>query len=80
VTTSGTVITFDNLLVPCHTQMKNMDPTNMVDIGPESGGVMVPFIRLKPGDICQFPLAPGAVLRAQSDASNIELQVFCCDT
>ena len=79
-TTAGVVVAFDNLVAARHMQICNHDMTNWVEIGPESGGVIAPLIRLHPGETCQFPLAPGAVLRAKSDQASVELQVYALDT
>lgn len=45
--------------------LQNSDSNSYIDIGPKSGGVMVPLMRLWPGEIAMMPLYPGVTLRAR---------------
>jgi hypothetical protein len=56
----------------------NMDATNYVTIGPDSGGAMVAAMRLKAGESAVLRLSPGASYRAQANtaAVNLDINVF----
>lgn len=58
------------------TAFKNLDTTNYVDIGPESGGAMVALIRLKAGETASMRLKPGVVIRGQANTSAVKLKKF----
>ncbi len=53
----------------------NLDEDNYVEYGPESGGAMVAFGKLKPGEFAWFRLKPGVVLRAQADTADVQVDV-----
>lgn len=53
---------------------KNLDGTNYVDIGPDSGGSMVALIRLMPGESCFGRFKPGVTIKAQANTSSIKLK------
>lgn len=55
--------------------LQNLDSANFVDVGPESGGTIVPLIRLKAGESWAFRAKPGVVLRAQADTASVKLLV-----
>jgi hypothetical protein len=54
---------------------KNLDLTNYVDIGPTSGGAIVAFARLKPGEETVIRLTPGITLRALANTAAVNLDV-----
>lgn len=58
--------------------MRNLDATNYVDWGPESGGAMVAIGRIEPGEIAMFRLKPGVTIRAQANTASckIDLRVY----
>lgn len=47
--------------------IKNLDQTNYVTFGPDSGGSIVPMVRLNPGKVALIPLYPTVTLRAQAN-------------
>lgn len=49
--------------------VENVDPTNFFDVGPDSGGAIVPFVRLKPGESYVFRLVPGITIRGIADTA-----------
>lgn len=55
--------------------LQNLDDTNYVDWGPESGGSMVAIGRLEPGEWAAFRLKPGIVLRGQADTASCKVDV-----
>lgn len=55
--------------------MQNLDATNYVDWGPESGGAMVAIGRLEPGEWAAFRLKPGIVLRGQANTAACKVDV-----
>ena len=58
---------------------QNLDETNYVEIGPESAGVLQPFMRLPAGDIASVTLSPGVQLRAKANAAPVRLLVKVYD-
>ena len=56
--------------------VRNLDTANFVTIGPKSGGIMVPFLKLKPGEWCWLRLSPGVVWRWQADTATVKCQVM----
>lgn len=52
---------------------RNLDPTNYVKVGPESGGAIVDLIKILPGETAgPFQLATGTV-RAIADTGAVDL-------
>lgn len=52
---------------------QNLDEDNYVEIGPDSGGSIVPFLRLRPGQPGLMWLSPSITIRAQADTAPVEL-------
>jgi hypothetical protein len=77
--TSEEALVFTDLTSLGCVGFRNLDPTNYVDIGPESGGAMVPMIRLLPGEIAWMRLKPGITVRAQANGAPIKLRVHAWD-
>jgi hypothetical protein len=78
VGTAEEVISFAELTTLGVIQIVNLDPLNYVQFGPESLGVMVPCVRLKPGEPNQFRLVPGVTYRAKANlgACNVVFSAF----
>lgn len=55
--------------------LKNLDDTNYVKYGPDSGG-MVNFAKIQPGEIAAFRLYPGITFHAQADTAAVELDIL----
>lgn len=55
--------------------LQNLDDTNYVDWGPESGGSMVAIGRLEPGEWAALRLKPGIVLRGQANTASCKVDV-----
>lgn len=53
---------------------QNLDATNYIEIGPDSGGTMVGFIRLEPGEACALRLKPGITVKAQANTAAVKLK------
>lgn len=62
-----------------HAVIRNLDATNYVEIGPESGGVIVPTIKLKPGEFAYLPLVPNVTLRARANTAACRVLVKIYD-
>lgn len=54
--------------------LRNLDATNYVTFGPNSAGAMVPFGKLKPGEVALVRLAPGMTLRWAANAAPVKVQ------
>lgn len=55
---------------------QNLDASNFVEIGPDSGGTIVPLIQLLPGEACTYRAKPGTTMKAKADTSAINLLVI----
>ena len=79
VTTSEAVLAFTGITTLGYCKIKNLDDTNYVDYGPESGGAMVGCLRLNAGESAVFRLKPGVTWRAQADTASVKLRVLVFD-
>lgn len=55
--------------------LRNLDSSNYVTYGPKSGGAMVVFGRIKPGEIAVLRLEPSVVVRWQANTAAVKVQV-----
>lgn len=78
VGTSEEAIGFGELATLGLLMIHNLDATNFVDFGPESGGAMVAAVRVKPGEVALFRMVPGTTYRAKADtaACNVVFSGF----
>ena len=56
--------------------MRNLDSTNYVEWGPDSGGSLVVCGRLEAGEIALFRLSPAITLRTQANTAAVELDIL----
>jgi hypothetical protein len=58
--------------------LHNRDTTNFVDFGPDSGGTLIPCVRLKPGEFAEFRLKPGVTYKGQADtgACDVDMELL----
>jgi len=80
VGTSEEVLSFGDVATPQLWFVQNLDSENFVTLGPETGGAMVPLVRLQPGKYAFVPLAPGVVLRAQADTAAVKLLMLVTES
>jgi hypothetical protein len=74
----GTVeedLVLDDITANGFVLLHNLDPVNYVTYGPKSGGVMVTFDRLKPGEKHWHRLAPTVVLRWVANTAVVDVLV-----
>jgi len=57
--------------------LRNLDDTNYVTIGPDSGGSMVAMIKLLAGEWAWLRVVPSTTIRAQADTATVRLEVAC---
>lgn len=77
IDTSEEVITFTDVGTYGLLCLLNLDDTNYVTYGPESGGSMVPIGRLNPGGEPQMiRLEPGITLRMQADTGACDVELL----
>lgn len=55
--------------------LQNLDATNYVEYGPKSSGAMVPFGKLKAGEVACVRLDPGITLRWKADTAPVKVQI-----
>lgn len=56
--------------------VQNLDATNYVTYGPKSGGSMVAFGRIKPGEVAILRLEPGVTLRWVANTGAVKVQTL----
>lgn len=56
--------------------LRNLDAANFVTYGPKSGGSMIPFGRIKAGEIAMLRLEPGITWRWIADTGSVKVQVL----
>jgi hypothetical protein len=77
--TSEETVAFTGLTAARAALFKNLGPTNYVDIGPDSTG-MVGLIRLKAGESCVLTLKPAVTVKAQANTAAIDLAIMAAET
>jgi hypothetical protein len=75
VTTSEADLTTTEVTTLGWAWIENLDSTNYVQYGPKSGGVMVVFGRLKPGEWALLRLDPGVTLRWKANTATCQVFV-----
>lgn len=70
VTTADTAYTFSDITTLGYMMLLNMDATNYVAHGPTSGGAIINYGKLKPGDFAIFRAYPGISFRMQADTAT----------
>ena len=64
-----------------YARFTNLDATNYIDIGPTSGGAIVPFIRLKAGESSGWMrLTPSITIRTQANSASVQVRVQVLQT
>jgi len=56
--------------------MRNLDSTNYVQWGPESGGSMVTVGRIEAGEVACFRMEPGITFRAKANTATVLLEFW----
>lgn len=73
--TSEEVFATTDIVTPGWVMFRNIDPTNYVDWGPESGGAMVNLGRMKPGKTAgPFFLYPAVVIRMKANTAACKVR------
>jgi hypothetical protein len=72
-TAGGTAISTTGITTLGWMYVKNLDGTNYVTIGPDSGGSIVSFIKLKPGEHCVFRLQTGITIRMLANTAAVRV-------
>lgn len=74
--TSEEVVNLGDIVTEGWLFLLNTDGTNFVTYGPEDTGAMVLFGKIEPGEPAAMRIAPGVVLRAKADTSDVKLDVL----
>jgi hypothetical protein len=74
-TAGGTVISTSEVTTLGYMYVVNLDPTNFVKYGPTSGGSIVDFGKLKPGEHAVLRLMTGISLRFIADTAACDVLV-----
>lgn len=78
-TAGGTVISTTGITALGWCYVKNLDATNFVTIGPDSGGAIVSFVKLKPGEFAVFRLMTGITIRALANTGAVKILIGVYD-
>ncbi len=70
---SGTVVPVGSVTTPGYLYVQNTDTTNFVQIGPEVGGIMMPWAKLKAGEQGMIRVDSSTIIRALADTANVSL-------
>lgn len=73
--TSQEDLSFGDIATVGRCEAINLDSTNYVDIGPKSGGTMVPAVRLMPGEPHAFRISPGQTWAGQANSASCKVQL-----
>lgn len=73
--TTDTALTLSGITTPGCVMFMNLDATNNIDIGPASGGAIVPMLTLKPKQSAVLWAKSTAGFRHQASAGTPKLQV-----
>lgn len=71
------VIDLSELTTEGYVYMKNLDATNYVQWGPESGGVMVVIGRMKATEFAVWRMDSGATLRMKANTADCLVVIKC---
>lgn len=74
----GDALSLGDLTTPGWLYLRNLDETNFVVWGPDSGGSLIEIGRLDPGEDAWFRLHPSATLRlaADTDTALVQYELF----
>lgn len=75
VTTSCAAVSEGPLTTPKWVSVKNLDPSNFVTLGPDSGGVMIPALRVDPGESNAFTMSTETSWRWRADTATVRVQL-----
>lgn len=73
LTTTEEVLSAGDVSTLGYMFLQNMDATNSILYGPESGGALVAFGKLKPGEAAVIRLQTGITIRAKTAAGTATL-------
>ena len=73
--TTEEVISTGDVAVEGFVYMKNLDSSNFIEYGPDSGGTMVSFGKLEPGEFAWFRLKPGITFKAKADTAAVLVDI-----
>lgn len=76
VGTSEEDLAVGDVATPGWVVVRNLDSTNFVKYGPKSGGSMIEFGRIMPGDQHRFYLSNSVTLRWVADTAAVKVQVL----
>ena len=69
ITTSEADISF-GLTTPGFAVIENLDATNYFELGPKSGGVMILYQKVKPGEFAVVRFGGGVTVRGKANAAT----------
>lgn len=78
--TSEEDIVLTDITTPGWVEILNLDSTNYCQLGPKSGGSMIPFLKLLPGKTAgPFYLDDSVTMRAKANTAAVRLKFLACE-
>lgn len=74
-----TVVPVNELTTPGLWVIQHAGSAGTLEIGPESGGVIVPLDKLKPGEVASGRIKSGVVLRVQAITADLVAAFFIAE-
>jgi hypothetical protein len=75
----GEVVPFTDYTAKGYCLIINNSAANFVQVGPESGGAIVPLLQIGPQEFNLVSFAPTAVVRAMADTASCNVQFIGAD-
>lgn len=72
-------MTFGDVVTPGLICLRNTDTTNFVTYGPKSGGSMILFGKLKPGESTVLRLGASVTWRWKADTAACKVEIVCLE-
>lgn len=69
VGTTAEALSFGDVATLGYAFLQNLDEDNFITFGPDSTGSLVPFGKLKPGEVAMLRLVPGITFKWQADTA-----------
>lgn len=80
IPTSDTVISLTGVTAPLIISIKNLDPTNYVEIGSTvAGAIALPGFKLGPGQSMLTPLGTSTVLRGKANTASVIIEYMIAE-
>ena len=77
-TAAGTALDLASISTQGFSHFVNLDATNYIELGTQTGGTFYPFVKLKAGEACVLPLGTSAPF-ARANTASVNLDFVVCE-